>query len=568
MSERYDSEVDFIVVGAGSSGCVVAARLSEDTASSVLLLEAGGSDSHLYLRMPLGFLRAVRDPRFGWNFMSEPEPHLGSRPLWIPRGKVLGGSSSINGMFYMRGHPLDFEEWAEAGCEGWGYADVLPYFKRSETSWRGENRYHGAQGPLNVIPVNTRGLFHEEMMATAERCGYPISEDINGEFPEGFARGEVTIDARGRRCSAARAYLYPAMSRRNLRIELNALTSRVLMEGNTAAGVEYVQGGSVRKVRARREVILSGGAYNSPQLLMLSGIGPADHLRSHQIPVIVDLPGVGRNLSEHAVSMVEFEAARPNTFLSKLRADRAAMSAARWALFGGGAFSTLINSCNAIIRTDPGLTRPDVQLMCNPVRLDADVWYPGISARKQHLFSVGIVALHPESRGYVELKSNDPSAAPRMVMNLAKETADVATIRRGIRAVRDLYRTSPQAQLTGAELTPGPSAKTDAELDAFIRASVQLTQHPVGTCSMGKGVHAVLDSELSVIGVRGLRVIDASIMPSVPGGNTNAAAIMVGEKGADLVLGRQVLAPAAGRLWREPVSATKSHPTATAVERV
>jgi choline dehydrogenase len=244
------------------------------------------------------------------------------------------------------------------------------------------------------------------------------------------------------------------------------------------------------------------------------------------------------------------------------------MSAARWALFGGGAFATLINSCNAIIRTDTGLERPDVQLMCNPVRLDADVWFPGISARKQHLFSVGIVALHPQSRGYVELKSSDPTHAPRMVLNLAIETADVATIRRGIRAVRDLYRTSPQAELTGAELTPGAHVKSDADIDAYVRASVQLTQHPVGTCAMGTGADAVLDAELRVIGVRGLRVVDASVMPTVPGGNTNAAAIMVGEKGADLILGRPALAPVTGRLWSEPVSRPKQTRESTVLERV
>ena len=552
MPARFDAEMDYIVIGAGSSGCVVAARLSEDDTTSVLLLEAGGRDSHLYLRMPLGFLRAVMDPRFGWNFMSEPEPHLGGRPLWIPRGKVLGGCSSINGMFYMRGHPLDYDQWSDLGCSGWGYEQVLPYFKRAETSWRGGNAFHGTRGPLSVIPVNTTGLFHEEMMETAKRCGYPLSADINGEVPEGFARGEVTIDRRGRRASASRAYLYPALKRSNLRLELHALTTRILFEGSTAVGVEYLQGGQIKRVRARREVILSGGAYNSPQMLLLSGIGPAAHLNRHGIPIVADLPGVGRNLSEHAVSMVEFAATGSNTFLSKLRADRAALSAARWTLFGGGAFATLINSCNAIIRTDTGLDRPDVQLMCNPVRMDADVWYPGFSTRKQHLFSVGIVALHPRSRGFVELHSTDPSAAPRMVMNLAQESDDIATIRRGIRAVRDLYRTSPQAQLAGAELTPGEHVKTDTEIDAFIRSSVQLTQHPVGTCSMGSGPDAVLDAELRVRGVQRLRVIDASIMPAVPGGNTNAPAIMIGEKGADLVLGKAALTASRDAIWSIP----------------
>jgi choline dehydrogenase len=554
MKSGFDAEVDYVVVGAGSSGCVVAARLSEDPSSSVLLLEAGGKDDHLYLRMPLAFLRAVRDPRFGWNFMSEPEPHLGNRPLWIPRGKVLGGCSTINGMFYMRGHPLDYDEWVGLGCNGWGYREVLPYFKRSETSWRGASPYHGADGPLRVRQIHTTHLFHHEMMSTAERHGYPISSDINGELPEGFARGEVTVDGRGRRSSTARAYLYPAMNRSNLRVEINALTSRVLFERGSAVGVEYRQGGKALRVRAR-EVILSGGAYNSPQLLMLSGIGPADELRALGIPIVHDSPEVGRNLSEHAVSMVEFEAAKPTTFLAQLRADRALVSAARWALTGKGPFSTLINSCNAIIRTDSGLDRPDVQLMCNPVRLDADVWYPGISKRKQHLFSVGVVALHPQSRGYVALRSADPAVAPRIVMNLATEQADIATIRRGIRAVRDLYRTSPQAELTGPELTPGPRVETDADLDAFIRASVQLTQHPVGTCSMGSGPGAVLDPALRVNGVQGLRVIDASVMPTVPGGNTNAPAIMIGEKGADLVLGRKPLAPAADAPWRASLRA-------------
>jgi choline dehydrogenase-like flavoprotein len=535
MSETPARAVDYIVIGAGSAGCVMAARLSEDASSSVLLLEAGGSDDHLTIRMPLGFLSAMTNPRFAWGFMSEPEPALGGRPLWVPRGRVLGGCSSINGMFYMRGHPRDFDEWRELGCEGWGYSDVLPYFKRSETSWRGENFYHGASGPLQVVPIDTRKLLHEPLMEAARRAGYPTTEDINGEKSEGFARGEATIDGRGRRASTARAYLSLADHRPNLQIELHALTTRVLIEHGRAVGVEYVQGGQIRVVRANREVILCGGTYNSPQLLLLSGVGPAADLERHAIRTNVDLPGVGRNLSEHPAVMIEFAATQPVTFLNELRIDRAAVSAARWAVFGSGPFATQINSANGIIRTDHTLDRPDVQFMCNPVRMDAGVWWPLFSARQRHVFSVGVVALHPRSRGNVTLRSADPTDSPRIVMNTLTEAADVATLRRGIREARRIYRTPPQAELTGEEITPSKDVTSDADLDAFILGTAQLCQHPVGTCSMGVGAQAVVDSQARVYGVQGLRVVDASIMPTVPGGNTNAAVIMAAEKVSDLI---------------------------------
>jgi choline dehydrogenase len=535
MSETPARAVDFVVIGAGSAGCVMAARLSEDAGSSVLLLEAGGSDDHLSIRMPLGFLSAMTNPRFAWGFMSEPEPALGGRPLWVPRGRVLGGCSSINGMFYMRGHPHDFDEWRELGCVGWGYSDVLPYFKRSETSWRGESFYHGASGPLQVVPIDTRKLLHEPLMEAARRAGFPTTEDINGEKPEGFARGEATIDRRGRRASTARAYLSLAGHRPNLQIELHALTTRVLIEQGRAVGVEYVQAGQIRVVRANREVILCGGTYNTPQLLLLSGVGPAAELERHAIRTNVDLPGVGQNLSEHPAVMIEFAATRPVTFLNELRIDRAAVSAARWAVFGSGPFATQINSANGIIRTDHTLDRPDVQLMCNPVRMDAGVWWPLISARQRHVFSVGVVALHPLSRGNVTLRSSDPTDPPRIVMNTLTEAADVATLRRGIRAARRIYRTPPQAELTGDEITPSKDVTSDADLDAFILRTAQLCQHPVGTCSMGVGAQAVVDSQARVCGIQGLRVVDASIMPTVPGGNTNAAVIMAAEKVSDLI---------------------------------
>jgi choline dehydrogenase len=509
----------------------------------LLLLEAGGSDDYLSIRMPLAFLSAMTNPRFAWGFMSEPESTLEGRPLWIPRGRILGGCSSINGMFYMRGHPGDFDEWRDLGCDGWGYADVLPYFKRSETSWRGASLYHGADGPLHVAPIDTTRLLHEPIMESARRAGYPISDDINGALPEGFARGEATIDPRGRRSSTASAYLSAARNRPNLRIELHALTTRVLIEQGRAVGVEYVQDGRKRVVRAEREVILCGGAYNSPQLLLLSGIGPAAELEEHGIQTLVDLAGVGRNLSEHPAVMIEFAATRPVTFLKELRMDRAVVSAARWALFGSGPFATQINSANGIVRTDRSLDRPDVQYMCNPVRMDASLWWPLLPGRPRHLFSVGVVGLHPRSRGTVKLRSADPTHLPRISINMLAESADLETLRRGIREARRIYRTPPQGELTGEEITPGKEVNSDADLDAFIRKSVQLTQHPVGTCSMGKGPRAVVDPQARVYGVEGLRVVDASIMPTVPGGNTNAAVIMAAEKVADLIRGRQ-LAPA------------------------
>ena len=540
--------VDYIVIGAGSAGCVIASRLSEQQDATVLLLEAGGHDDHLSIRMPLAFLSAMLNPRFAWGFMSEPESGLGGRPLWVPRGRILGGCSSINGMFYMRGHPRDFDEWRDLGCDGWGYADVLPYFRRSETSWRGASLYHGADGPLQVVPIDTAKLLHEPIMEAARRAGYPLSEDINGERAEGFARGEATIDRNGRRASTARAYLAPAQMRSNLRIELNALTTRVLVEHGRAVGVEYVQGGKTQVVRAEREVILCGGAYNSPQLLLLSGVGPAAQLEKAGIPIAVDLPGVGQNLSEHHAVMLEFAATRPVTFINELRMDRAALSVARWALFGSGPFATQINSANGIVRTDRSLDRPDIQYMCNPVRMDAKLWWPLFSGEQRHVFSVGVVGLHPRSRGNVTLRSANPADAPRIVINALTDTADLETLRRGIREARRIYRTPPQGDLTGEELSPGKDVTSDADLDAFIRSTSQLCQHPVGTCSMGKGPTAVVDPQARVYGVERLRVVDASIMPTVPGGNTNAAVIMAAEKVSDLIRGRQLASAELGRV--------------------
>ncbi len=529
---------DYVIVGGGSAGCVLAARLSEQADCRVLLLEAGGPDDHFLLRMPLGFLRALFRPEFSWGYFSEPEPQLNGRRVWLPRGKVLGGSGSINGMFYMRGHSSDFDGWRDQGCVGWGYRDVLPYFLRLETSWRGAGPYHGDSGPMPVRQIHTAKLLHDQLMQTAARAGFNVTDDLHARVEEGFAQGEVNIDRYGRRASTSRAYLHPAMGRANLQVQLHALTTRVLIEGGNAVGVEYLHNGHVETARAQREVILCGGTYNTPQLLMLSGVGPGAELKCHGIQTLQDLPGVGANLSEHPHVPMEFAARRPVTFLNELRFDRVAASVLQWAMFGTGALANQINSCNVIIRTRPDLTRPDVQLMCNPVRMDAKIWFPAVSARQEHRITAGVVILHQKSRGRVTLASANIADAPRIQLNLFDHPDDLETAKRGIEAARHIYGTRPQADLVARETAPGAALKTDSELDAYIRASSSVTQHPVGTCAMGIGRDAVVSPELKVYGLTGLRVVDASVMPTIVGANTNAAVIMIAEKASDLILGK------------------------------
>jgi len=531
---------DYIVVGAGSSGCVVAARLSEDPRSQVLLLEAGGRDEHLYLKMPLAFLKAMPDPRFNWTYLTEPEPHLDGRRLPLPRGKVIGGSGSINGMFAMRGHPKDYDQWAQMGARGWSFADVLPYFRKSEDSWRGEGPYHGAGGPVAVRPIDSPLLLHEEMMATAAAAGFAISDDLAGAQPEGFARGEQTVDRHGRRVSAATAYLKPAMGRQNLDVRSGVLVRRLVFEGQRCVGVEIDHGGAPKVIRARREVIVSGGAYNSPHLLLLSGIGPAAHLKDHGIAVLHDSPGVGRNLQEHPTASLEWNAREPVTFLSQLRWDRIALNSLRWALTGSGPMATQVNSCNVVIRTAPQLERPDLQIMVNPIRFDAAPWGPLLRPEQEHVFWAGLVQLHPESRGWVELRSADPREVAAVTLNAMAEEADREQMRRAIRTARRIYNTPPMGDLLAGERMPGIEVDSDDALDAFVRATCYCAQHPTSTCAMGMGERSVVDPELRVIGVEGLRVADASVMPTVPGGNTNLPCIMIGEKAADLIRGRSL----------------------------
>ena len=531
---------DYIVVGAGSSGCVVAARLSEDGDANVLLLEAGGRDDHLYLKMPLAFLKAMPDPRFNWTYWTEPEPNCDGRRMPLPRGKVMGGSGSINGMFAMRGHPGDYDQWAQMGARGWSYADVLPYFRRMEDSWRGDSVHHGKGGPVHIKPIDLPVLHHERMMKTAEAAGFGTTDDLAGDNPEGFALGEMTVDEKGHRVSAATAYIKPALGRRNLEVRSGVLVRRVVLEGKRCVGVEIDTPNGPQVIRARREVILSGGAYNSPHLLMLSGIGPAEHLKAHGIEVVHDSPGVGRNLQEHPTASLEWNATKPVTFLNELRWDKIALNSLRWALTGKGPMAYQVNSCNVVVRTRPELERPDLQIMVNPIRFDAQTWFPGIKAVQEHVWWAGLVQLHPESRGWVELKSADPKEVAAVTLNILDTEGDRRQLRDAVRIARRIYRTEPMGELVGSERTPGEQVQSDEELDAFLRQNCYVGMHPTSTCAMGMGDKSVVDNELKVIGIEGLRVADASVMPTVPGGNTNLPCIMVGEKAADLIRGRSL----------------------------
>ncbi len=538
-----DEEFDYVIVGAGSAGCVLANRLTATGDASVALIEAGSSDSSWLFRMPLGFMMTAANPSFDWGYESEPDAKLGGRSLPVPRGRVLGGCSSVNGMIYMRGHSRDYDEWRQRGAAGWSYADVLPYFRRMETSWRGADRYHGDDGPLSVTPVEGRHLLTDPICRSVIAAGHAESPDLSGEQQEGFAPCEVTVDRRGRRASTSRAYLRPALKRPNLSLISEAQATRVLIEDGRAVGIEYIRDGECHRVGARREVILSGGAYNSPQLLMLSGIGPAAHLAEHGIPVIADLPGVGRKLSEHPLVYMTYAARGEESFLRALRFDRAALSVLRWAATGSGPFASQITSGVLMLRTRPELERPDIQVVFLPVRLDAKLWAPLVGKRQSHVLSVMVMQLHPESRGTVQLRSADPLDKPRIDLNLLSTPRDFADIRGGIEAVRHIFAQPPLADMVEREIAPGAGAQDDAALDDFIRNNLRITQHPAGTCRMGEGPDAVVDSQLRIRGISNLRVVDASVMPSVPGANINAAVIMVAERAADLIRGVQPLSP-------------------------
>ncbi|MGC1776767.1 MAG: GMC family oxidoreductase N-terminal domain-containing protein [Xanthobacteraceae bacterium] len=528
---------DYIIVGAGSAGCVLANRLSEDAGARVLLIEAGGPDWHPYIHIPIGLGRMHERRMFDWGYASEPEPNLGGRRIEAMRGEVLGGSSSINVMAYTRGNPSDYDRWAQKGARGWSYAEVLPYFQRCETWADGESTWRGGTGALGTEFAKTVDPLYDAWLAAAKASGYSLTADYNGKQSEGFGRAQFTI-RNGHRASSANAFLHPARDRSNLTVATKAHTTRVLLEGSRAKGVEYVRNGDVVRAEAGQEVILAAGTFNTPQILMLSGIGPARHLHDFGIETLVDLP-VGKNLQDHLGAYMTYSRRQPGSFHREMRADRMALSMIRAYVFGTGPGTIVPGGLHAFIKTRPELAVPDIEFMFRGVSAHPHLWFPVIRPGFVDGFGIRPTLLHPDSRGELLLGSADPLQAPRIVYRFLTAPNDLPTLREGFKRARELAFHTALDRYRGEEIGPGLETRTDAEIDAWLKKAVITAHHPAGTCAIGPD--GVLDAELNVRGIERLRVCDASAMPDLVSAHINACVLMMAEKAADLIRGRTPL---------------------------
>ena len=539
---------DYIIVGAGSAGCVLANKLGADGRKTILILEAGPMDHDLMIHVPAGVYRTWHEPKLNWNYHTEPEPELHDRSVFMPRGKVVGGSSSINSMVYMRGHPLDYDRWAsECGLTQWRYEHCLPYFKAGETSDRGGDDWRGDSGPLGVSKGSFDNPLYDAFIAAGEQAGQGRSDDLNGFNPEGVARFDAT-KKNGRRCSAAVAHLRPALKRGNVTLLVRAMAKRVLFTGNRAYGIAFDHKGAERIVHAGTQVILSGGAINSPQLLMLSGIGPADHLSDKGIKPFVNLPGVGQNLQDHASIILQYECTKSFPIHKVDAPWRKAAAGLQWVFTRSGMAASNIWEAGGLIRGNDQVTYPNLQYHFGPVGFE----YNDGDIKLLQAFAIHVDQLRPRSKGAMFLKSGNPYDKPSLHFAYLAEPGDLDELVEGVHKTRDLVAQNAFDDLRGAELVPGPQVGSDAEIRDWVRLATTTDFHPCGTCRMGHGADAVVDDEMRVYGVEGLRVVDASVIPQIMSGNMNAPTQMIAARAADHITGVPQLAPEKVKFAFEP----------------